>query len=175
MQVRHVLQTAQAGKRNVHINRDDNNMQDMLTQVAQSFMTQIENKEGKIELHLSPKPAIVSGDKLHLKNALNNLVDNAIKYTLDAPFISISLKITGQFIKIMVKDNGIGIEKQHLKYVFDRFYRVPTGNIHDVKGFGIGLNYVSSIIQAHNGYIECESKVGEGSTFIIHLPRMKNK
>lgn len=172
-QVERVLQIARSQKKNIKITEEDIDLKELINEVALAFSTQIENKEGTLYLNIDPKPAIIHGDRLHIKNALNNLLDNALKYTIETPEITISLKQSADFIRLSVIDNGIGIKKEHQKHLFDRFYRVPTGNVHDVKGFGIGLNYVRAIVTAHNGKIEVQSREGHGTTFILHLPKKK--
>ena len=109
-------------------------------------------------------------DVLHISNVINNLVDNANKYSKDKKTITISTKDDNKGIYIVVEDNGIGMTKDVLKYIFDKFYRVPTGNIHDVKGFGIGLHYVKSIVEAHGGKIRVHSEFNKGSIFTVFLP-----
>lgn len=118
----------------------------------------------------------VWADRVHLTNVLCNLLDNAVRYTKGRPVINVALRILndkGRF-ELQVSDNGIGIPKEHLRRIFDRFYRVPTGDRHDVKGFGLGLHYVKSMVEAHGGSIRCESEVGTGSTFVIELPKATN-
>jgi two-component system phosphate regulon sensor histidine kinase PhoR len=108
---------------------------------------------------------------VHLSNVVFNLVDNAIKYADGDLVLSISSAQTTDGVELRFKDNGIGIAKEHLGKVFDRLYRVPTGNVHDVKGFGLGLSYVKTVIDRHQGSIRAESETGKGSTFIMVLPR----
>ena len=116
----------------------------------------------------------VSADKMHLSNCINNLIDNAIKYSAEAPAIAVTVKKEKNSIRIEVKDNGIGIKKEHIDKIFDKLFRVPTGNVHNVKGFGLGLSYVKKIVEAHGGKVHVKSKLGDGSTFEIYLPYVKN-
>jgi two-component system, OmpR family, phosphate regulon sensor histidine kinase PhoR len=109
-------------------------------------------------------------DEAHLANAIFNLLDNAIKYSLEEPVIRLSLTTSSGNAVITVSDNGIGLSKEQQELIFDKFYRVPTGNLHNVKGFGLGLNYVHYIVEAHNGEISVASKIGKGSSFTIILP-----
>jgi two-component system phosphate regulon sensor histidine kinase PhoR len=109
-------------------------------------------------------------DPVHISNVVYNLVDNAIKYCTAEPVVQIKTGRDNRFFTIEVSDNGIGIKRDSLKMIFDKFYRVPTGNLHDVKGFGLGLYYVKMIIEEHNGSISAKSTVGKGTTFTIKLP-----
>jgi two-component system phosphate regulon sensor histidine kinase PhoR len=109
-------------------------------------------------------------DKLHLTNVFNNLIDNAIKYCKEIPRISICTQNRSNELIIEVKDNGIGISSENQKRIFQKFYRVSTGNVHDVKGFGLGLSYVKTIINAHGGSISVNSELSTGSTFTVLIP-----
>ena len=113
---------------------------------------------------------LVEGDRVHLTNVVFNLLDNAIKYSPDSPEITLGTAGSNGTVSIWVKDNGIGISRENLKKVFDRLYRVPTGNIHDVKGFGLGLNYVKIIVEKHGGTVSVDSTPGKGSTFTVTIP-----
>lgn len=119
---------------------------------------------------LASNPTI-PGDRAHLYNMVSNLIDNAIKYSPELPKISILTTSDTHNIYISIKDNGIGISKGNQKKIFDKLYRIPTGNIHDVKGFGLGLSYVKYIITGHQGSIKLESEPNKGSTFTVSLPR----
>jgi two-component system phosphate regulon sensor histidine kinase PhoR len=127
-----------------------------------------------LQLFLGEHPAILEVDEVHISNVLNNLIDNAVKYSPTNPHIEIEVTEQGQGISIQVKDQGIGMPKEALSNIFDAFYRVPTGNVHNVKGFGLGLSYVKKIVEAHGGKVQVKSKLGEGSTFEIYLPYVKN-
>ena len=112
----------------------------------------------------------VAGDVYYITNVIYNLLDNAIKYCNQNPFIVISTKQDSKGITLEVKDNGIGVDQEHQKRIFQKFFRVPTGNVHDVKGFGLGLNYVKQIVEAHRGKITLESVLGSGCTFRVFIP-----
>lgn len=133
---------------------------------------QIENQQGNIKLNLLAEIFVVLGDKTHLTNALCNLIDNAIKYAKEKPDITIHTYNRGKFLVMEVSDNGIGIEKKYQKKVFDKFFRIPTGDIHNVKGFGLGLAYVKKIVEIHQGIIEIKSEPNKGTIFTISLPNV---
>jgi len=107
---------------------------------------------------------------VHITNVLFNLLDNAVKYSKDEPKIIISTELKDHFVVVSVKDHGIGIQNEHVGQIFERFYRVPTGNVHDVKGFGLGLSYVKKIVDAHQGHIKVESALNKGTKFMIYFP-----
>jgi len=125
-------------------------------------------------LEMNASQHMVMVDKLHLTNVVYNLMDNAVKYCKNKPRIEIRTSNDDKHIILEIIDNGIGIEKKYLKKIFDKFFRVPTGNVHNVRGFGIGLNYVKNIIQSHKCLITVESKPGIGTTFSIIIPIKKN-
>jgi two-component system phosphate regulon sensor histidine kinase PhoR len=130
---------------------------------------QIENKQGNVRLKLDAGRFMIAGDRTHLTNALCNLVDNAVKYSGEKPELSIETSNAGQYLVVAFSDDGIGIEKEYHQKVFENFFRVPTGDVHDVKGFGLGLAYVKKIIELHGGAIELQSQKGRGTTFTITL------
>jgi two-component system phosphate regulon sensor histidine kinase PhoR len=110
---------------------------------------------------------------LHLSNVISNLIDNALKYNNGIPEVKIRLQQVGKQAVLSIADNGIGISKEQLPRIFDKFYRVPTGNVHNVKGFGLGLFYVKSVITAHHGRIQAHSEPGKGTTMVITLPSVQ--
>ena len=173
-QVERVLQIAHDGKKPVNEAMQAVNLNEGLEHVTEIFETRLEDRQGTLNLQIPSEAVVIShGDKEHLITAFNNLMDNALKYTPEGtkPQIKVQLQHDGSYAKIVFSDNGIGIDKAHIKHIFDRFYRVPTGNVHNVKGFGIGLNYVRSIIQEHKGKIACTSHPEQGTTFEIYLPK----
>ncbi|MFT4060997.1 MAG: HAMP domain-containing sensor histidine kinase [Edaphocola sp.] len=171
LQVERVLQMAHAEKGEIQLKLQNINCQEMLHEVANGFEHQLLKKGALLHLHLPDEPIWLNGDKLHIKNAVANLVDNALKYAAEHPAIDICLKENPKQVRIEVTDNGMGIDKAHMKMLFKRFYRVPTGNVHDVKGFGLGLNYVRIIAREHGGDVICNSKLGKGSTFSLIFPK----
>jgi len=146
------------------------NLGDIISHCVDSIEGSVIERKGKIELHLPSEPLLIKGDALHLSNVFSNLFENSLKYNELYPEIRISVQVLSKgIVKISVSDNGIGISREHLKKIFDKFYRVPTGNIHNVKGFGLGLFYVKSVIQAHKGKISAESSPGQGTSITIEL------
>jgi two-component system, OmpR family, phosphate regulon sensor histidine kinase PhoR len=127
-------------------------------------------KEGSVKTTFNATKSIIFADKLHVTNAIINLLSNAVKYSLGKPEISIRTKNSGQNIEIEVEDKGIGIPLKYQKFIFQKYYRVPTGDIHDIKGFGIGLSYVKKVVEAHEGEVKVESVFDEGSIFTVILP-----
>lgn len=149
---------------------------DLITDVASTFALRVENAGGVLDVDLEALDSTIVVDKMHFTNVVFNLMENAVKYRRqDVPlFLMIRTLNVGENIQIRIEDNGVGIRKESLKKVFDRFYRVPTGNRHDVKGFGLGLAYVKRIITELGGTIKAESEYGQGTTFIITLPYVEN-
>lgn len=151
----------------VHINQ-------ALEAIVSMYKLPAQKKNANITLNLNAKDDLVLADKVHISNALSNIVDNALKYTPNNPEISITTRNSSKgMIFVSIKDNGIGISRSDQKRIFDEFYRVDTGNIHTVKGHGLGLHYVKQVIDFHHGKISIESKLGEGTNFIISLPLKK--
>ena len=165
-----ILQSAKMANKNFAINPKEVDINKLVTHVLQSFRLTISNRGGNITTYLDADPSVLEADELHLTNLIYNLVDNAIKYSTDAPQIEVSTKREEGVIKLSVRDHGIGIAKENQKRVFEKFYRVSTGNIHNVKGFGIGLNYVAQVVRLHHGHISLDSELGQGSTFTVTLP-----
>ena len=168
--VEKVLQMALLDKGEVKLRKTLVNVNDLITNALNSQSVQIENQDGEVELEFEAENESLSGDEVHLANVLNNLIDNAIKYSPEKLHITIKTQNVNNGIEVSIADNGIGMNREQLHRIFDTFYRVPTGNVHDVKGFGLGLSYVKTMVEAHAGTVRVESKSGEGSTFIIWLP-----
>ena len=164
-----ILQSSKMSNRNVSLNLTEVNINDIINKVAQSFRLSLSNRGGKLETHLDAVPPTLVADELHLSNMIYNLVDNGIKYSTEAPHIVVSTRREGGHMILSVQDHGIGISKADQKHVFEKFYRVSTGNVHNVKGFGIGLNYVAQVVKLHHGTIALESEPGRGTTFTITL------
>lgn len=141
----------------------------LISFVLKSIRLQIEDKKGHLHVDLNATNAVILADKVHLTNMLCNLMDNAIKYSSETIQLSIQTSNIGQNLCLQVSDKGIGIEPKYHKKIFDKFFRVPTGNLHNVKGFGLGLTYLKNIVELHEGKIELQSKKGQGTTFTITL------
>ncbi len=169
-QVERVLQMSLLDKEKVDIKREEVDIHKILTDVIQTMDINIKERNGKISFLKKAAKSTVTADKLHMTNIFYNLIDNAVKYCKSMPEIEIVTQNLKSGIEIVLKDNGIGIGKDEHKKIFSRFYRVSTGNVHDVKGFGLGLNYVKTMITAHHGQISLNSSPGRGSSFKIFLP-----
>lgn len=174
-QVERVLQMAVLDQGHLILKKATVDMTEILNSVVQNFKIQIESKQGKLEIIDRTQESTVFGDRVHLMNVITNLLDNALKYSEGNPEISIEMKNSGMNFQISIKDNGIGISKENQKKVFDKFFRVSTGNLHDVKGFGLGLSYVKLIIDQHGGEITLSSELNKGAKFTILLPIYNEK
>jgi two-component system phosphate regulon sensor histidine kinase PhoR len=168
--VEEVLQSAVLDKGDFKLKREDLDLHQLIAEVVDKFSIQIKEKEGQIITALNATDSDVEVDRTHFMNVLYNLLDNALKYSKKEPILKIGTKNQGDSIIISVTDHGIGIGDENLKKVFDRLYRVPTGNIHNVKGFGLGLSYVKIITERHGGNVSVESSLGKGSTFYLEIP-----
>ncbi len=171
--VENVLQSATVERDSLALKIELINLHEIIEKTVKNNKLQITDKNGVVELNLMASNTLIEGDKIHLINVFSNLIDNALKYASNSPKIKISTEDVINGIVIKIKDNGIGISKDHQDKIFDKLYRVPTGDRHDVKGFGLGLSYVKSIIEKHNGKIKVESQLLSGSTFIIQLEAAK--
>jgi two-component system phosphate regulon sensor histidine kinase PhoR len=169
-----ILQTAVLDKVLLKVKQEDVDIHRVIEDVLKSMSIVFESRNGTIETKLNASKSIVFGDKVHLTNVIYNLLDNANKYTPNKPKIELVTQNKNDLgIVILIKDNGIGISRSNQKKIFEKLYRVPTGNRHDVKGFGLGLSYVKVIVEIHGGNITVESELKKGSTFKIYLPLKK--
>jgi two-component system phosphate regulon sensor histidine kinase PhoR len=169
-QVETILQIATLDKHEMDFNFDEIDLHDIIAQAIETIEIQVTERGGVIKRHLDAERSIVTGDGEHLRNLFHNLLDNANKYSEVTPDITVTTSSNDSGIFVRVKDKGIGMSKAVQNRVFERFYRETIGNIHNVKGFGLGLNYVKAIIDAHGGTISVESEPGHGSTFTVFLP-----
>jgi two-component system, OmpR family, phosphate regulon sensor histidine kinase PhoR len=167
-----VLQTSLFENKKMSLKHDDLDLNTMADDVASTFALKIEEKGGTITTDLRAENPVITGDEVHITNVLFNLMENAVKYRReDEPLhITVSTENRHDNVVVTIADNGIGIKKENLKKIFEKFYRVHSGNKHDVKGFGLGLAYVRNIVQLHHGHIHAESELGKGTRFIIVLP-----
>jgi len=150
--------------------QEEIDLHEIIRDVVYKISIQVESRNGNLISRLNSDRAIILGDRLHLTNMAYNLIDNANKYSHTNPHIIVSTGRQGENIRFTVSDNGIGISRSNQRKIFDRLYRVPTGNIHDVKGYGLGLSYVKAIVENHGGKIEVKSELHRGSEFIVTLP-----
>ncbi len=169
-QVEKVLQMALIDKRDFSLKLSPTNIHEIIEHAVENIGLQVEKRDGTVKAILEADNPIVDGDATHLSNIINNLLDNANKYSPEKPEISVHTRNVANGVEVIVKDNGIGMSKEARKHIFDKFYRVHTGNLHDVKGFGLGLSYVKAMMTAHRGTIDVKSELGKGSSFILFFP-----
>jgi len=172
-QVEKVLQMAVFNEGKLKFKFTQLDLNKLAETVASNFDIRVSNENGELKTDLLAENPYIKGDEVHITNVIFNLLDNAVKYSKSNPQIELSTENKNGFVIVQVKDNGIGIPKEHQTQIFERFYRVPTGNIHNVKGFGLGLSYVKRIIEAHNGKIKVDSTLGKGTRFRLYFP-LKN-
>ncbi|HSF53158.1 MAG TPA: HAMP domain-containing sensor histidine kinase [Algoriphagus sp.] len=170
-QVEKVLQAAALDKKDFQLKIESINLTELLESTVDHISLQIENRGGKIDFVNKLRNPELEGDPFHLTHIFNNLLDNANKYSKENPVIRVEAWDDADQVVVTIRDQGIGMSKDALKKIFDKFYRVPTGNVHDVKGFGLGLSYVKTMLEAHKGEIHVQSEIGKGSTFTINLPK----
>ena len=169
-QVENVLRISKLEKKELDIEKESSNIEDIIEEAIEHVNLILEDREGKITTHFDALRKTVLVNEVHFTNVLVNILENAIKYSPDTPEINIYTENIKDMILIKVKDNGLGMSKIAQKRVFEKFYREHTGDIHNVKGHGLGLAYVKRIVEDHNGQVYVESEKGKGSTFIIKIP-----
>lgn len=173
-QVETILQAALLDKQEVQLNMKPLHVHEIINRAADNFRLQMEDRGGKEELHLNAAKDLIEADEVHFTNLLSNLIDNAIKYSKDSGLhIKICTQNTGNNIRIKIEDNGIGMTKETVGRIFEKFYRAHTGNVHNVKGFGLGLSYVKAMVDAQKGKIKVDSTPGKGSTFTMEFPLLR--
>ena len=165
-----ILQTAVIEKGQLKMRRERINLHDVITDVIKNIRIQVEIKDGVIRKQCKAANPVLMGDRVHLTNLVYNLLDNANKYSPRKPVIIVRTENTSNGILLTIEDHGIGISKGEQKKIFDKLYRVPTGNIQDVRGFGLGLSYVKAIVEEHHGRISIESEINKGTKFKVFLP-----
>lgn len=168
-QVEKVLNVAQLEKDSIQLKKEVFEINDTLSNVINNESLKL--KHGNIAFKGTSEPAFILADKLHFVNVVANMIDNAIKYSGNEPKVNLSLKEDAELIVLSIKDNGIGIDKENQKKLFEKFFRVSTGDVHDVKGFGLGLFYVNNICKSHGWKIQVESELNVGTEFIITIPK----
>jgi len=169
-QVEKILQSAKLERQEIKLNLQSVDAHEMIRKVADNLSLQIQEKNGTLTMNLAAGKHIVNVDEVHFSNVIFNLLDNAIKYSNNNLLIEIATSNDRNMLAMRIKDNGIGMNKETLSHIFEKFYRAHTGNLHNVKGFGLGLNYVKAITEAHGGKVKAESALGKGSSFTISFP-----
>ncbi len=169
-QVETILQAALLEKQEVQLNLKKLSAHDLISDAINNISLPLNERGGELEVHLDATNEELMADEVHFTNFVNNLLDNALKYSKEKPHIKLTTANSGNMLRIKVEDNGIGMNKETLSRIFEKFYRAHTGNVHDVKGFGLGLSYVKTMVEAHKGTIKAESVLGKGSTFTISIP-----
>jgi two-component system phosphate regulon sensor histidine kinase PhoR len=170
-QVERVLNVAKLDKEHLVLSKEIMDIHELLEEAQENINFNQSEQGVKVELNLNAESGEINADPVHITNVIYNLLDNAVKYCETIPEIKVTTKTDKKGIIIEFTDNGIGMKREELKMIFDKFYRIPTGNLHNVKGFGLGLYYVRLIIQEHGGTIDVKSQVGKGTTFTIWLPK----
>ncbi|HVX28787.1 MAG TPA: HAMP domain-containing sensor histidine kinase [Parafilimonas sp.] len=169
-----ILQAALMEKQEFKLNFKPVHLHELINNVTNNFQLQLQDKNSKIEYLLNASNDMVEVDEVHFSNVISNLIDNAIKYSKENLAIKIITHSTEKYIVLQIQDNGIGMSKETVKRIFEKFYRAHTGNLHNVKGFGLGMSYVKSVIDEHKGKIKVESVLGKGSTFTLEIPHTIN-
>ena len=169
-QVEKILQAARIEKQDITLKLQRLNAHDIISKVTNNLSLQIQERSGTLSLKLDALKHEIDADEVHFSNIIFNLLDNAIKYSKDQPVIQVSTENVNGMLAIKVRDNGIGMNKETQTRVFEKFYRAHTGNLHNVKGFGLGLSYVKAMVEAHDGRVKVESTQGKGSTFTVFFP-----
>jgi two-component system phosphate regulon sensor histidine kinase PhoR len=171
-QVERVLQMAKSGKDVMKLNKEEVELEFLMDEIIdKTYKPLLRSRGGDIIVSMLKENISFAVDKMHIKNVINNLLENAIKYCNNIPIINVTCDENQGMVTICIKDNGIGISNENMKYIFDKFFRVSTGNLHDVKGFGLGLNYVKLICKQHGGEIKVSSELEKGSEFCIFIPK----
>jgi two-component system, OmpR family, phosphate regulon sensor histidine kinase PhoR len=174
-QVETILQAALIDRQELQLKLQPLHINEVIRRVMDNFKLQLEEIHASVTLQLDSDYDIAEADEVHFTNLISNLIDNAIKYSRDKLMIRIQTLRNGKNMFVRIEDNGIGMSKETQRRIFEKFYRAHTGNLHNVKGFGLGLSYVKSVVDAHNGRIKVESAVGKGTTFILEIPLIRQE
>jgi two-component system phosphate regulon sensor histidine kinase PhoR len=169
-QVEAILQAALLDQKNFELQTKAGSVHEYIHQAVKNIQLPLEEKNGTIELELNAANDTVNANDVHFINLINSLLDNAVKYSKDSLKIKVSTQNKANQIQIVISDNGIGMTNETLKRIFEKFYRAHTGNIHNVKGFGLGLSYVKTMVEAHHGTIKANSEIDKGSVFTLSFP-----
>jgi len=170
-QVEKVLNIAKLDKKTIELKLVSIDVHELIKKAVDHSKLNAEQKNGQIFLSLQANNYMLVADQTHFSNIIHNILDNALKYTINDPEITVSTRDVANGIELSFKDNGLGMSKEARKHIFDKFYRIPTGNIHNIKGFGLGLAYVKALVEAHQGKVSVKSELGKGSDFILFFPR----
>ena len=166
-QVEKILQSAQLEREEIKLQLRKLDVNMVIQKVAENVALQMQEVGATLTTTLNASNSIIYADEVHFSNIIFNLIDNAIKYSKENPSIQIETNNMGQSLQLKIIDNGIGMSKETTNHIFEKFYRAHTGNLHDVKGFGLGLTYVKKIVDAHGGKINVDSALGEGTIFTL--------
>jgi two-component system phosphate regulon sensor histidine kinase PhoR len=166
-----VLRLSMFEKKEIELKKEWFSLGDLVKEVMASMRLQFEKHKAKVNLQMSGESTGIQADKLHIISVVYNLIDNALKYSNTKPVIDIDIKDESDLVQISFADNGVGIAPEYHNKIFEKFFRVPAQDTHNIKGYGLGLSYVCHIIHQHNGTINLESEPGTGSRFIIRLPK----
>jgi two-component system phosphate regulon sensor histidine kinase PhoR len=172
-QVETILQASLLDRQDQQLNLRPLHVHQTIQEAMENFQLQLEGKNGSAELQLNAKNDLIEADEVHFMNLITNLIDNAVKYSKENLLIKITTHSTNKSLVIRIEDNGIGMSKETQRRIFEKFYRAHTGNLHNVKGFGLGLSYVKTIVEAQRGKIKVDSTIGRGTTFTLEFP-LKN-
>lgn len=174
-QVETILKSALMDRQEVQLNLKTLHVHQIIEDMADNFVLRLNEKQGELEMSLNAASDSIEGDEVHISNLVNNLMDNAVKYSKEAvpPRICLTTESTADHFILRIEDNGIGMTRETVKRIFEKFFRAHTGNVHNVKGFGLGLSYVKTVVEAHNGTIKADSTLGKGSCFTIEFPLKK--
>jgi two-component system, OmpR family, phosphate regulon sensor histidine kinase PhoR len=172
-QVETILQAALLDKQEVQLNLKKISAHELINNAVNNISLPVAERGGQLVVKEEAEKDMIMADDVHFTNFVNNLLDNALKYSRENPLIKLSTFNQNNHIKIKIEDNGIGMNKETLSRIFEKFYRAHTGNVHNVKGFGLGLSYVKTMVEAHKGTIKAESTLGKGSCFTISFPLSK--